>query len=74
MRQDPGKYMVARAKEHIAIPEKFEEAAAKSLQLGYGMTSGALEVNVTVVASRNGEPMFSVSGPGMPGGTLVTSG
>jgi hypothetical protein len=38
MRKDPGEFMAAK----LHVPEKFESAAAKSLQLGYGMTSGAL--------------------------------
>jgi len=42
MKQDPGELMVERAEEHVNIPDKLESAAAKSLHLGYGMTSGAL--------------------------------
>jgi len=41
MRKDPGEFMA-----HIALPagapDALHDAAAKSLQLGYGMTSGAL--------------------------------
>jgi hypothetical protein len=38
MKQDPGKFMAAKAN----VPAKLEPAAAKSLQLGYGVTAGAL--------------------------------
>ena len=38
MNEDPGKFMARKAK----VPAKLEPAAAKSLQLGYGVTAGAL--------------------------------
>src|SRR5436853_1439401 len=41
-RQDPGKFMIAKVEKIVHLPEKLEPAAVKSLQLGYGMTSGAL--------------------------------
>jgi len=37
MNDDPGKFMARKAK----VPAKLESAAAKSLQLGYGVTAGA---------------------------------
>jgi hypothetical protein len=42
IRQDPGEFMIGKVKEHIDVPEKLAKAAAKSLHLGYGMSSGAL--------------------------------
>src|SRR5438309_472306 len=42
MKQDPGEFMLAKVRERVTVPAKFESAAAKSLHLGYGMTSGAL--------------------------------
>jgi len=42
IKQDPGEFMVAKVEEHVKLPAKLETAAAKSLHLGYGMTSGAL--------------------------------
>jgi len=38
MKQDPGEFMAKKAK----VPPELRKAAAKSLQLGYGMTSGVL--------------------------------
>jgi hypothetical protein len=38
MKADPGKFMAEKAH----VPEQLQKAAAKSLQMGYGMTSGML--------------------------------
>jgi len=38
LNEDPGKFMARKAK----VPPKLEPAAVKSLQLGYGVTAGAL--------------------------------
>ena len=48
MKGDPGKFMVEKAKSVLPedtrqrVPEAVDKAAAKSLQMGYGMTSGML--------------------------------
>ena len=42
MKQEAGKFMLGKIKEHIPIPEKLDSAAEKSLHLGYGMTGGAI--------------------------------
>jgi hypothetical protein len=42
IKQDPGEFMIGKVKEHIEVPEAVAKAAAKSLHLGYGMTSGVL--------------------------------
>lgn len=40
MKQDPAKFMISKV--DVELPAKLEAAAEKSLQLGYGMTSGVL--------------------------------
>ena len=61
MRQDAGEFMVNQAKQALPvetrerIPPKLEAAAAKSLQLGYGMTSGAL---YAALRPRGGSPLI----------------
>ena len=42
IKQDPAEFMLGKVKEHVKVPEKLEAAAAKSLHLGYGITSGVI--------------------------------
>lgn len=42
VKQDPAEFMVNKAKQYVPVPDKVAPAAAKSLQLGYGTTSGLL--------------------------------
>jgi len=54
MRQDPGEFMASKVVPETA-PELVHKAAVGTLQLGYGMTSGAL---YGALRSRGGNPVI----------------
>jgi len=51
IKQDPGEFMAGK----VPLPEAVRPWAAKSLQLGYGMTPGAL---YGALRARRGSPVF----------------